>query len=244
MEGGSGLGVTSSRTTMPLTALLASSLLLLARANLATLTDRFTADPAPLVHEGRLYIFTTHDQENQTGWQMTDYSLMSSDDLTNWRDDGIVFDIKNQSWGVYAWAQQVIQGPSDGEFLMFYPAMGARPGDHRSGTGVASSSSVLGPFNDALGHPLLPCGDDPTVFRDDNGTAYLCANCDGGALCAQLAPNMTALATAPVLLKLPHWFEAPWLSKWRGVYYMSYMCQGEPSRGEGAFVSFGGARTR
>ena len=147
-----------------------------------------------------------------------------------------MFDLKNQTWGVHAWAQQVIQGADD-NFYMYYPAMGARPGDHRSGTGVASSASVLGPFNDALGHPLLPCGDDPTVFRDDNGTAYLCGNCNGGALCAQLAPNMTALATAPVLVKLPQWFEAPWLSKWRGVYYLSYMCDGAPSRGEGAFVS-------
>ena len=224
---------------MMATTLLASSLLLLGcSGNLLTLTDRYTADPAPFVFEGRVYIYTSHDFAKQTGWFMTDYSLMSSDDLTNWRDEGIVFDLKNQTWGVYAWAQQVIQGQgADDNFYMYYPAMGARPGDHRSGTGVATSSSVLGPFNDALGHPLLPCGDDPTVFRDDNGTAYLCGNCNGGALCAQLAPNMTALATTPVLLKLPYWFEAPWLSKWRGVYYLSYMCDGAPSRGEGAFVS-------
>jgi beta-xylosidase len=161
---------------MLLAALLTSSLLLLAHSNLLTLTDRYTADPAPFVHgDGRLYIYTSHDLPNMTKWQMTDYSLMSTDDLANWRDEGIVFDLKNQTWGVYAWAQQVIQG-ADGDFYMYYPAMGTRPGDHRSGIGVASSSSVLGPFNDALGHPLLPCGDDPTVFRDENGTVYLCGN--------------------------------------------------------------------
>jgi len=138
---------------------------------------------------------------------------------------------------MYAWAQQVIQG-SDGAFYMYYPGMKARPGDkqRRSGTGVASSASVLGPFNDALGHPLLPCGDDPTVFRDDNGIVYLCGNCGGGgALCAQLAPNMTALATTPVMVRLPQWFEAPWLSKWKGVYYLSYMCSGDPGHGKGDF---------
>ena len=213
-------------------------LLPLASANYVTLTDRFTADPAPFVHDGRVYIYTSHDLADQRGWLMTDYSLMSSDDLANWRDEGIVFDLRNQSWGTYAWAQQVIAG-SDGLFYMYYPAMGARRGDNRSGTGVASSPSVTGPFNDALGHPLLPCGDDPTVFRDDNGTVYLCGNCNGGALCAQLAPSMTALATQPVLIKLPQWFEAPWLSKWKGVYYLSYMCSGDPGHGKGDFNHFG-----
>lgn len=163
---------------------------------------------------------------------------MSSDDLTNWRDEGIVFDLKNQSWGMWAWAQQVIRG-ADGLFYMYYPAMDVRPGDNRSGIGVASSASVLGPFNDALGHPLLPCGDDPTVFRDENETVYLCGNCYGGALCAQLAPSMVALATTPVLVRLPQWFEAPWLFKWRGVYYLSYMCAGDPGHGRGDFNHFG-----
>jgi hypothetical protein len=76
---------------------------------------------------------------------------------------------------------------------------GKRPGDarKRSGTGVAFSASVTGPFNDVLGEPLLACGDDPTVFRDDDGQAYFCGNCNG-PLCAKLAPNMTALATALV----------------------------------------------
>ena len=93
----------------------------------------------------------------------------------------------------------------------------------------AVSSAVTGPFLDPVGAPLLPCGDDPTVFRDDDGRAYLCGNC-GGPFCAELAPNMTALASAPAHLAppLPQWFEAPWLSKWGGVYYLSYMCGVRP----------------
>ena len=196
--------------------------------NLVTLSDRYTADPAPFVYDGRVYIYTSHDLAAQRGWLMTDYSLMSSDDLTNWRDEGIVFDIKNQTWGVYAWAQQVIEGPNG--FYMYYPAMHARPGDTRLGVGVAFSSSVTGPFNDVLNGPLLPCGDDPTVFRDDDGQVYFCSNC-GGPLCAKLSPNMTSLATKPAHLvpAPPIFFEAPWLSKWQGVYYLSYMCQGNGS---------------
>lgn len=209
-----------------------------AAANFFTLTDRFTADPAPIVVDGRLCISTSHDLDDQHGWLMRDYSLMSSDDLANWRDEGIIFDLANQTWGQYAWAQQIIQAGD--LFYMYYPAEGTRPGDNRSGTGVAVASSITGPFNDALGHPILPCGDDPTVMRDDDGTAYLCGNCDGGALCSVLAPNMTALTSAPELVTLPQWFEAPWLSKWKGVYYLSYMCgvRGD-GKGSGDFNHFG-----
>ena len=180
---------------------------------------------------------------------MTDYSLMSTDDLVNWRDEGIIFDLKNQSWGLYAWAQQIIASADGTSFFMYYPAMHTRPGDKRSGTGVAVASSITGPFNDALGYPLLPCGDDPTVLRDWDGSAYLCGNCNGGALCARLAPNMTALATTPTLIKQPMWFEAPWLTKREaggGVkeYFLSYMCAGEASgggnpHGRGDFNHFG-----
>ena len=198
-----------------------------AAANYITLSSRYTADPAPFVHDGRLYIYTSHDLDTQRAWLMTDYSLMSTADLANWQDHGIVFDINNQTWGSYAWAQQVIEGP--GGFYMYYPGMSARSRNNtRTGTGVAFSASVAGPFNDAIGEPLLPCGDDPTVFRDDDGTVYLCGNCNG-PLCARLAPNMTALAEPPAHLSppLPIFFEAPWLSKWQGVYYLSYMCKGD-----------------
>jgi arabinoxylan arabinofuranohydrolase len=194
-------------------------------ANLFTLTDRYTADPAPFVQDGRVYIFTSHDYANQEGWAMFDYSLMSSFDLTNWRDEGIVFDIRNQTWGQYAWAQQVIDGP--GGYYMYYPGENVRPSDplKRTGTGVAFSKSLTGPYNDIIGAPLIACGDDPTVFRDDDGSVYLCGNC-GGALCAKLDLNMTSFVSPPKLLSpaLPFWFEAPWLSKWLGVYYLSYMC--------------------
>lgn len=74
---------------------------------------------------------------------------------------------------------------------------------------------------------MLNCGDDPTVFRDDDGQVYFCGNCNG-PLCAKLTSNLTALATKPALLSPapPIWFEAPWLSKWNNTYYLSYMCQG------------------
>ena len=114
-----------------------------ALANYVTLSDRYTADPSPFVHNGRLFIYTSHDLDTQRSWHMKDYSLMSTDDLSNWRDEGIVFDIDTgSSWGKYAWAQQVIEG-EDGKFYMYYPGMTSRgPGNKATGTGVAVSSSV------------------------------------------------------------------------------------------------------
>ena len=145
-------------------------------ANLEIFTQRFSADPAPLVIGDRVYIYTSHDTNTQTGYYMIDYNCFSSDDLVNWRDEGIVFSILNQSWGMYAWAQQVIFNPHTQLYTMFYPGMNARaaPASNATGTGVATSASPTGPFNDALGYPILPCGDDPTVFIDDDGTIILC----------------------------------------------------------------------
>lgn len=79
---------------------------------------------------------------------------------------------------------------------------------------------------DVLGHALVPCGDDPTIFKDDNGTAYLCANCHG-PYCGVLNPDLISFAVEPSLLSpaLPLWFEAPWIEKIDGVYYLSYMGQ-------------------
>lgn len=61
-------------------------------------TQRYSADPSPYVADGRLYITTTHDLADQTGWRMHDYNCLSTDDLVNWRDEGIVFTMDNVEW--------------------------------------------------------------------------------------------------------------------------------------------------
>jgi len=55
---------------MPARAALLAAAFASAAANLFTLTDRYTADPAPFVSGGRVYIFTSHDYANQTNWNM------------------------------------------------------------------------------------------------------------------------------------------------------------------------------
>jgi hypothetical protein len=50
--------------------LLLTSGLYYAAATLEIFTQRFSADPAPLVVGDRVYMYTSHDIDNQTGWFM------------------------------------------------------------------------------------------------------------------------------------------------------------------------------
>jgi len=36
---------------------------------------KFTADPAPLVHDGVVYLYTTHDEDDAKGFKMFDWML-------------------------------------------------------------------------------------------------------------------------------------------------------------------------
>jgi hypothetical protein len=66
----------------------------------------------PLLACGCRYIYTSHDLPDQVGWLMRDYVCMSSADMVNWQDEGVVFSFAadNVTWGQYAWAQQVTSG--------------------------------------------------------------------------------------------------------------------------------------
>ena len=194
----------------------------LCTANLISFTLRYTADPAPLVLDSRVYLYTTHDATNQSSYSMYDYSLISSSDLLNWLDHGIVFDARNVTWGERgAWAQQTI-GPingSDGRggkciacYYMYWPNV--VESSRNGSVGVAVSETPTGPFVDVTpgGIPLMP-GDDPTVYREPaSGAVYLCSNHYFTPLCGQLASDMLSWEVLPRNISgLPHWYEAPWL---------------------------------
>ena len=62
--------------------------------------QRYSADPAPMALNDRLWIYTTHDNM-KPGYSMRDYNALSSDDLVNWRDEGIVFSFDSIDWADY-----------------------------------------------------------------------------------------------------------------------------------------------
>jgi len=135
----------------------------------------FTADPAPMVYSGTVYLYTGHDEDDATGFKMLDWKLYTSIDMVNWTDRGTVATLKIFPWAVQsndAWALQVIE--RGGKFYLYAPISVA--GSPKNVIAVAVADSPLGPFKDALGHPLIDRADgyfDPTVFVDDDGQAYL-----------------------------------------------------------------------
>lgn len=70
----------------------------------------YTADPAPIVYNDRVYIYTGRDEDASSGFTMHEYRVYSSDDMVNWTDHGSVFSHKNFGWvSGDAWAAHCIE---------------------------------------------------------------------------------------------------------------------------------------
>jgi len=137
--------------------------------------SNFTADPAPLVYNGTVYLYTSHDEEDATEFHMLNWKLYTSTDMVNWTDHGTVASLATFPWAVQsndAWAPQAIE--RNGKFYLYVPI--SVSGSPKNVIAVAVADSPFGPFKDVLGHPLIgkAMGNiDPTVFIDDDGQAYL-----------------------------------------------------------------------
>src|SRR5512141_189233 len=142
-----------SRRALPLLSAFALTLgPAVSRADNPIVQTNYTADPAPMVYDGRLYVYTTHDEDVTVNnfFTMNDWRIYSTADMANWTDHGSPLSYKSFTWGTGdAWAGQCI--PRNGKFYFYVPM------NNSTGTkiGVAVSSSPTGPFTDALGKPLL-----------------------------------------------------------------------------------------
>ncbi|XXY65353.1 glycoside hydrolase family 43 protein [Sorangium sp. So ce291] len=202
-----------------------------------------TADPAPMVHDGTLYLYTTHDEDAaSTFFSMNEWRVYSSTDMVNWTDRGSPLKYKDFSWAkADAWAGQVAH--RNGKFYFYVPTTSRTLS--RMVIGVAVSDSPVGPFEDALGRPLITanCGDiDPTVFIDDDGQAYLYWG--NPNLCyVKLNEDMTSYQGDVVRVPMTAesfgertgsterptlYEEGPWLYKRDGMYYLAYPAGGLP----------------
>lgn len=190
---------------------------------------KFTADPAPMVYDGIVYLYTGHDEDDATHFLMRDWECYSSTDMVNWTDRGAFASLKTFPWAKQdngAWAAQVI--PRNGKFY-FYAAVFA-PG---SAIGVAVADKPTGPFVDALGGPLVRRNNciDPTMLIDDDGQAWLYW---GNPELWYVKLNKDMISTSgeivkdPSIAKVPgqpdafHYQEGPWAYKRNGHYYMAY----------------------
>ncbi len=182
---------------------------------------KYTADPAPMVHNDTVFLYTTHDEDDADGFKMLDWLLYSSTDMVNWTDHGAVASLKDFKWidkTNGAWAEQVVY--RNGKYYMYCPI-------HGNGIGVLVSDTPYGPFKDPLGHALVWQKEhwndiDPTVWIDDDGQAYMYW---GNPILYHIKLNEDMISTSGEIVAHPHiedYQEGPWFYKRNGHYYLAF----------------------
>ncbi len=210
----------------------------------------FTADPAPMVYNGTVYVYTSHDEDSTVNnfFTMYDWRCYSSKDMVNWTDHGAVASLKNFKWNEKtngAWAPQGIE--RDGKFYLYVPI-------HGEGVSVLVADSPTGPFTDPLGRRLIVESNnvwhdiDPTVFIDDDGQAYLFwgnpslfyvkLNKDmisydrsignNGIVAVEMTPEAFGSKIGRDGKPGTTYTEGPWFYKRNNLYYMIYAAEGIP----------------
>jgi len=217
----------------PLNRLLVASAALVVVAGLGTkclgdnpvVQTSFTADPAPMVYSNTVYLYTSHDENDASGFHMLDWKCYSTTDMVNWTDHGSIASLAIFPWAVQnngAWAPQCVE--RDGKFYLYVPI--TVPGWPNNVIAVAVADNPLGPFKDALGHPLINKGGgyiDPTVFVDDDGHAYLYFG-NPNAWYVKLNKDMISYSGDIVKAegKPRNYQEGSWFYKRNGHYYLAY----------------------
>ncbi|HMA94543.1 MAG TPA: family 43 glycosylhydrolase [Polyangiaceae bacterium] len=182
----------------------------------------YTADPAPMVYEGRLYLYTSHDEDVTVSnfFTMNDWRVYSTVDMVNWTDHGSPAGYKTFKWGTdNAWAPQGIA--RNGKFYLYVPL------NNNTGAkiGVGVSTSPFGPFTDPIGKELVSNGAmaiDPTVFVDDDGQGHLYWG-NGNLRYVKLNSDMISTSGSVASnVSLDQFVEGPWFYKRGSLYYMVY----------------------
>jgi Beta-xylosidase len=211
-------------------------------------SHKFGADPYALVYDGRVYLYMTNDvfeydaegnvKENTYG-KVNKIAVISSDDLVNWTDHGVIHAAGPEGaakWATQSWAPAAVHREIDGEdrFFLYFA-------NNASGVGVLTSDSPTGPWTDPIGKPLIARSTpgvedvtwifDPAVLVDDDGKAYIYFG--GGipegrhempntARVMQLGDDMVSVVDRAVPIPAPYMFENSGINKVNGRYYYTY----------------------
>nr|WP_319573335.1 glycoside hydrolase family 43 protein [uncultured Draconibacterium sp.] len=209
----------------------------------------YTADPAPMVYDGTVYLYTSHDEDSTVNnfFTMYDWRCYSSTDMVNWTDHGAVASLKSFAWlnkSNGAWAPQCVE--RNGKFYLYVPI-------HGEGISVLVADSPTGSFTDPLGKRLIESDDiwqdiDPTVYVDDDGQAYLYwgnpklwyvkLNEDmisydksigqNGVVSTEMTTEAFGTHEGRDGKPAPSYTEGPWFYKRNNLYYMVYAAAAIP----------------
>ena len=201
-------------------------------ADYPIVSHRYLADPGALVHNGRVYLYCSNDDDNpgddKGGYSMRSIVCVSSSDLKNWTDHGVVFEVpRDASWAGKSWAPSPSE--RDGKIFLYF-------GNGGNGIGVAVADNPLGPFKDPIGKKLVDTSTpgvmpaqnmwlfDPMTFIDDDGQAYMYfgGNGDNNVRVIKLNRDMISVDGPAIQLSALNFFEASWMHKNNGIYYFSY----------------------
>ncbi|KAJ4292419.1 hypothetical protein N0V90_009081 [Kalmusia sp. IMI 367209] len=203
----------------------------------------YSADPAPLVVNDTLYILAGRDQapENQNNFVMNEWELLVTNSATPAGGAWTLYPAIATPQSIFKWAAagtayaaQIVKG-ANGKFYLYAPVTEAKSSNaDKFAIGVAVGSNPLGPFTDA--HPAGPIlsqsipspgnniqNIDPTVLVDDDGKVYIYYGTFGALRGYQLSSDMaTTVGSVTTVNSLTGFFEAPWIMKRSGTYYMLY----------------------
>lgn len=189
----------------------------------------------------KYYIYPTSDGFD--GWSGNYFKTFSSTDLLNWKDEGVILDLKKDvTWAKQnAWAPTIAEKNVNGNYKYYYYFTAAQK------IGVAVSDSPTGPFVDS-GKPLIsgkPEGVkggqeiDPAAFTDPKtGKSYLYWG-NGYLAVAELNNDMVSLkaGTTKVLQTDKAFREGAYVFFRKGIYY--FLWSEEDTRSENYRVRYG-----
>ncbi len=197
------------------------------------INTQFTADPTARVFDGKLYLYPSHDilrekgMGGAMGYCMADYHVFSTDNLTDWKDHGVVLDQKEVPWADQnshsMWAPDCVY--KNGTYYFYFPVIVKDSGVTQSRRiGVATSKFPHGPFVAEKNFMVGVKGIDPCVFIDKDNQAYFYWTNKAKIYVSKLKENMLELATEPEVIKLPsnNFKEGPFVFERNGIYYLTY----------------------
>ena len=228
--------------------------------NNPVIAQRFLADPYAIEYNGRVYVYGSNDsdsfyQDEDGRYPRNEYgnirslNCISSADLVNWTDHGViqVAADKNKGvggiakWAGNSWAPAATYKTFTDEAGKEYTKFFLYFANSASSIGVLSADSPEGPFTDPLGKPLITRENpgcegvawmfDPAVLMDDDGNAYIyfgggvpegMARNPRTARVAKLGGDMISIDGEEVIIDAPYMFEDSGINKFGDTYYYSY----------------------
>ena len=198
----------------------------------------FHADPEILYSNKtkKYYIYSTTD--GTPGWGGYTYSVFSSDNLIDWKDEGVVLDAKSDQvkWASgNLWAPAAIEVKQKDGSYKYYLYFSANAGKRKE-IGVAVSDSPTGPFVES-GAPIIsdsPVGRgqqiDVDVFQDPKSKKYYIYWGNGYMAGAELCADMKTVKKETITVMTPEggtkqdyaFREGAYVFYRKGTYYFTW----------------------